>query len=190
MKTAEAIRFLVEVTQIDVSKLIKAGQPTNVADLGHVAGLAYELCRFAQASRWHCDRLIRNAMHDPEVMNYEIGPVRQLIKSIADREDYRFKLVEGSEIRIFAPRLRPEPYVPLPFVFWSPRSFAQALVITATIYLGHSRDVALIRRCRETDCGKLFVAVRRSRLYCSHECASAASQRAYQQRQRIKEKRS
>jgi len=104
--------------------------------------------------------------------------LRELIASIADRKDYSLLLTKGTQVRIFA---SPVARVPVPY-FWSSK-FEQALVLTAVFYLGNSRDGALVRRCREANCRKLFLAFRKSRVFCSHECASAASTRAYQERQ-------
>jgi len=179
------MEFLTAVTRIDVNALSKEGQPVNVADLGHVAGFCYELCRFVQVSREFCDQLVVEATRTPQELDRQIEPLRKLIASIADGRDYQVKLQEGTEVQVFGSQLERNAYIPPPVMFWSPK-FEQALMLTAIYYLGHMDDASLIRRCREADCQKLFVAARRSRVFCSHECASAASMRTYKKRQQSK----
>src|SRR6516164_8662519 len=188
MKPCEALDFIVTVIQIDPERLETSGQPSDVADLSHMAGVCYELCRFIQCGRDTYPALVAKFTRDPALLNEELTELRKLIEKIVNREDYACPLEEGSMIEVYAPRLKPKPTVALPFSFVS-QSFRQQLVVVAVFYLGLTPKLAaLIGRCHQPDCRKLYVATRASRLYCSHECASKASMAAYVQRQQAQTK--
>ena len=141
MKPREAIDFLLTVIRINVRELKTAGQPSDVADLTHMAGVCYELCRFIQCGRDTFPALMSEFTREPTLLNDELAPVRGYIEAIADRQDFECELAQGSKIQFFAPRLLPKPVVSLPFTFISPR-FRQALVVTAVFYLGLTPKLA------------------------------------------------
>jgi len=182
MKGREGIEFLVTVTEIDENKLARSGQPTDVADLRHIAGLCYELCRFQQTARSFYERLVRAATQNPAILEEKLRPLRDLIGAVSDSKDFEMFLQKETKIRVEGSQFHRQKFAPLPFVFWSP-VFEQGLVITAVFYLCLTRDTMLVRRCPESDCRKIFLAIRKTRKFCSHKCASAASIRAYQERQ-------
>ncbi len=176
MQPREGLEFLVALANINPSTLETRGRPENLADLGHAAGVFYELCRFAQAPRRFYEMNLDRVIENPRKL---IGPgeISSLLGKIADGETYEVTLLEHTKLRISGQQFKRTPFrTPLPFVINSP-SFAQALVVTAVFYLGLTRDSSLIRRCRE--CDKLFMAVRKSKVFCSHACASAASVRRF-----------
>jgi CGNR zinc finger len=187
MKPREGIEFLVTVASLDFSKLATAGRPENIADLGHVAGVFYELCRFSQAARAYYDKWLGAVCKDRARLEEGLKPLRDLMAAIADGTNFSMALQPDTRIGVFGRQWHRDTFrSPLPFVIQSP-SHGQALVVTAIFYLGLARASCLIRRCKEAKCGKLFMAVRHSRRFCSHECASAASVRAFRQRQKVQE---
>lgn len=185
MKGREGIEFLVKLAGLELEQLTIAGLPANVADFGHAAGVFYELCRFTQTSqriyaKW-VGAIVRNPVYQ---LQRHIVNIRRLLSAVADGVDFEFGLGAETKIRVFGSQFRRTPFrTPLPFVIWSPTQ-DQALIVTAVFYLGLNRDSCLIRRCKEEGCGKLFIAVRKSRMFCSHECASAASVRRFREKQR------
>lgn len=183
MRGREGIEFLVAVAGIDVKALAKSGLPTDVGDLGHIAGLCYQLCRFTQAARSFYERLEKAALRNPGLLNEKLTPLRALIAAVADGENFEFTFKEGTKLRVEGSRFHRQKFQnSLPFVIWGP-VFEQGLVTTAAFYLCLTRDTMLVRRCPEIDCRKIFLAVRRSRVFCSHECASQASMRHFKERQ-------
>src|SRR6516165_167379 len=188
MKPCEALDFIVTVIQIDPERLETSGQPSDVADLTHMAGVCYELCRFIQCGRDTFPALMSEFTREPTLLNDELAPVRGYIEAIADRQDFECELAQGSKIQFFAPRLLPKPVVSLPFTFISPR-FRQALVVTAVFYLGLTPKLAAqIGRCHHPDCSNLYLATRASRLYCSHDCAAKIAMTAYVERKHARTK--
>ena len=186
MKSRDGVEFLVAVAGIDVNKLARAGQPTDVADLRHIAGLCYELCRFSQAARSFYEKLVRASTRNPAILEEKLRPLCDLIGAVADSKDFEMFLQEGTRVRVEGSHFHRQKFQsPLPFVFWSP-VFEQGLVTTATFYLCLTRDTMLVRRCPE--CRKIFLGVRKSRIFCSHDHASRASERAYKERQAAKKK--
>jgi hypothetical protein len=186
MKARDGIEFLVALTGIDVSKLNRSGQPTDVADLRHISGFCYELCRFSQAAQTFYESLVSAATRNPAILELRLRPLRDLIEAVADGSDFEMVLKESTTIRIEGSHFHRQQFQsPLPFVFRSP-VFAQGLVVTAAFYLSLTHRTMLVRRCPESGCQKIFLAIRKTRKFCSHKCASAASIRAYQERQATK----
>lgn len=179
MKVREAVEFLVTVAGLDVGKLAVKGQPDHVADIRHVEGLCYELCRFTQAARKSYEREVKAASRNPGFLAQQLEPTRALVNAVADRVDFRVPL-EKFQISVFAGRLQRSGNTLLPFVFWGEK-FADGLLVTAVFYLGLSREANLVRRCRE--CHNLFLAVRCTRFFCSRKCASKAAVDAFRERQ-------
>ena len=172
------------VAGIDVDKLERSDLPTDVADLGHVAGLVYELCRFTQSARSFYEKFVRVVIRNPGNLDEKLRPLRDLIAAMADGQDFEFSLEEGTKIRVEGSHFQRQRFQsPLPFLIWGP-VFEQGLVTTAAFYLSLTRDTMLVRRCPE--CRKIFLGIRKTRIFCSHKCASAASVRAYQERQAAK----
>src|SRR5262249_32209669 len=68
MKAREGLEFLVRVGALELETLSKSKHPSNVADLNHLEGLCYELCRFIQAARSAYERLLNSARRDPEYL--------------------------------------------------------------------------------------------------------------------------
>src|SRR5215813_2632745 len=101
MKNREALEFLVKVVGLNVATLERSGSPSNVADLKHVHGLCYELCRFTQAAWKYYVRLSEFATRNPRVLNQRLGPVRDLFVAIADGEEFMRVLEKGTHVRIF-----------------------------------------------------------------------------------------
>jgi CGNR zinc finger len=187
MKPREGIEFLVALADLNLSELSTAGQPENIADLGHVVGVLYELCRFTQTARDWFDGHVAQVVKEPEWLKPAVEKVRDLIGKVADGRDFAMPLELETSIRISGRQFhRAQFRSPLPFAISSP-TFLQGIVVTAIFYLGLTRDSCLIRRCKEPKCGKLFMAIRQSRRFCSHECASAASVRAFRERQKVQE---
>ena len=84
MRGREAIEFLVTVAGLQVRRLERSGQPSNVASVNHVAGLCYELCRFVQAAGSFYEKLSKDAVRNPQVLERHLEPVRYLIAAIAE----------------------------------------------------------------------------------------------------------
>jgi len=184
MKSREALELFMALAGLDVNKLSTQGQPEDVADLGHVAGVCYELCRVAQAGTSFYDQLVKLAVRDPGELASLIKPIQNLVNGVADGRDFEAS-VSGFKIKMFSSRIRkPENRRGfMPFRF-APDKFKEGLLVHAVFYLGFSPDAYRIRRCRETACGKVFLAVRGTRVFCSHQCASAVSVRAFRERQK------
>ena len=184
MKPREGIEFLVMLAGLEPEKLGTAGRPANVADLGHVTGVFYELCRFTQGARRYYEKWVGPLAKEPWRLQPAIDEMRRLLGALADGQDYDMGLDPDTRIRIFGVQFHRTPFrSPLPFVISNP-TIIQGLVVTAIFYLALNRDSCLIRRCREEKCRKLFLAVRKSRVFCSHQCASDASVRRFRRRQK------
>src|SRR5215467_7075442 len=118
MKAREGLEFLVRVGALEVETLSKSKHPSNVADLNHLEGLCYELCRFIQAARSAYERLLNSARRDPEYLENCIVGLRDLLEAVADGEEFKLELEKGTYIRIFGDRFqRKETRTALPFVF-------------------------------------------------------------------------
>jgi len=169
MRLREGIQFVVYLAGLNVKKLAASGRP------GDVPNLCHDLCRFAQAPSFR-ERL---ELAKPSVLDDYLEPLRRLVCAVADQERFENELKAGTRLQFDR---RATTGDVSPFVIRSP-AFDQALVITGAFYLARF-ETDRIRRCPEADCRKIFLALpTKSKRFCSHECASRASIRAYHGRQ-------
>lgn len=191
MQGRSGLEFMGAMANLDPATLRGTGEPGARNDLSHVDGVCYELCRFAQAQNSFYQRLRAAAYRDPAgTLGPLLAPLKAMVEAVADSQDLKIALQPGPEIIVYGRQIQEarRRQLGLPFYFVS-KHFDQALVVTGVFYLGLTRDSRLLRRCAERDCGRIFVAVRETRMYCSSTCAGRASTRASRQRGNVTARR-
>jgi hypothetical protein len=185
LKGREALEFMAAMANLNPVTLRRTGEPNAERDLGHIDGVCYAVCRFAQVENSSHQQLRAAAYRNPaETLGLHLASLKELVSAVADGEDRRLRFSPAPEIVVFGkqlhePQRKKQPG--LPFFFRSER-FSQALVLTAVFYLGLMRESRLLKRCVDKECGKVFVATRETKKFCSTTCSSRATSRASRER--------
>lgn len=185
LKGREALEFMAAIANLNPATLRSTGEPNAERDLGHIDGVCYALCRFAQVENSSHQQLRAAVYRDPAgTLGLHLASLQELVRAVADGEDRRLRFRPAPEIVVFGKQLheRQRKKQPgLPFFFRSER-FSQALVLTAVFYLGLMHESRLVKRCIDKKCGKVFVATRETKKFCSTTCSSRATSQASRER--------
>ena len=187
LKGREALEFMAAMANLNPGTLRRTGEPNAERDLGHIDGVCYALCRFAQVANSSHQQLRAAAYRDPVgTLGLHLAYLKELVRVVGDGENRRLRFSPPPEIVVFGKQLheRQRKQQPgLPFLFRS-KQFSQALVLTAVFYLGLMHESRLLKRCVDKECRKVFVATRETKKFCSTTCASRASSRTFRESER------
>jgi hypothetical protein len=169
----EGLKWLIALASLDPRKLGK-GRP------GDVPNLVYELERwFGTSDHPKLVGQIRNLLRRRALLRRLVRELSALIAAVADRDKHVYRYSDG-HVEIDAGRLEKGGGRLVSYRFTDLLDAAMHLAINDLT----SSDPALIHRCREQACGKIFLASRRSQLYCSRRCANLQAGRRYREANR------
>ena len=175
MNRLQALRWLVEFGRTDL-KALAAGRP------GDLPNLFYDLRRWLELEEDEpLNRIVRRLEKEPAAMQSIIDELRNLLEAIADRQRFKIEYKAGSVI-LDAARLGADGPRALSYRDANLRD-AVLRVALDDIYESF-RDAALIRRCHNAECRKLFFAARKNQIYCSHACANTIASLNYRSHHR------
>lgn len=164
----EAVRWMVALSGVNAKEL-------RTSDRARYVELADELERWLGISK---DPLltaeVRRLRQNPAAFQALIDEIAAIITAVADRKKFSFHYEDG-HIELDPNRFETGAARALSYRF---TAMLDATVNVACDDLNHP-DSLRVRRCREQSCGRIFVAARRSQLYCSHRCANLQASRRY-----------
>jgi hypothetical protein len=171
----EGLRWLIELTFVDVKKLA-VDRPADVANL------AYDLERWLGVRD---DRAlaaqIRSLLRRPALFQSLIDEVSALVAAVADRRKFSYRYSDG-HVEVDAYRLEDGAGRMVSYRFTDLRD----AVMHVAVHDLNGPHALLVRRCQEELCHRIFLASRRSQIYCSHRCANLHSSRRYRAANRRK----
>ena len=170
----EGLRRLIELTSTDVKKL--AVDPADVAKLVHDferwLGVRNDRALAAQ---------IRSLLRRPALFQSLIDDVSALVAAVADRRKFSYRYSDG-HVEVDAYRLEDGAGRMVSYRFTDLRD----AVMHVAVHDLNSPHARLVRRCRDEPCRRIFLASRRSQIYCSHRCANLHASRTYRAANRRK----
>lgn len=170
MDKGRILPWLVEFSSADVLALAK-GRP------GDLPNLIYEIRQWLDLEpNEPLSRELRGFEKHPAGLQTVIDRIARLLQAVAEKKRFQTAYRAGSVI-LDAAKLGAEGGRAL--------SYRDAKLVDAALRLAmddisENIDSALrIRRCRESDCARVFYAERENQMYCSHRCANRAASRTY-----------
>ncbi len=173
--TEADLKWLIELTTLNLKELLR-GRP------GDIPNLVYDLERWLGV--YDDPKLagqIRKLLRRPALFRPLIEKTSALVASVADRRKFSYRYSDG-EVEIDASRLEKGGARAVAYRF----SDLLDAVVHVAIHDLSRYDALRVRRCREQTCHKIFLAARRSQIYCSHRCANMRASRKYRTTNRRK----
>jgi hypothetical protein len=175
INTEADLKWLIALTTLDLRELAK-GRP------GDLPNLVYDLEKWLGV---YDDPKLSGQIHKllrrPALLQPLIDQTSALAAAVADRRKYSYRYSDG-EVEIDAGRLEKGDSRAVAYRF----SDLLDAVVHVAIHDLSRYDALRVRRCREQICHKIFLASRRSQIYCSHRCANARASRKYRTANRRK----
>lgn len=163
----EGLRWLIELTSVDVKKL--------AVDPAGVAKLVYDFERWLGVRDDRAlARQIRSLMRRPAVFQSLIDKVSALVAAVADRRKFSYRYSDG-HVEVDPSRLEDRAGRMVSYRFTDLRD----AVMHVAVHDLNGPHACLVRRCQEEPCHRIFLASRRSQIYCSHRCANLHASRTY-----------
>jgi hypothetical protein len=170
IRSEESLNWLIAVASLDPRKL-GSGRP------GDLPNLVYDLERwFGTSDDAKLVGQIRNLLRRPALLQHLVRELSALVAAVADRGKHVYRYSDG-HVEIDAGRLEKGSGRLVSYRFTDLLDAAMHLAIHDLT----RNDPACIRRCREQSCRKIFLAARRSQIYCSHRCANLQASRKYRE---------
>lgn len=168
IRNEEGLKWLIALTSLDPRELPKS-RP------GDLPNLVYDLKRwFGASGDPKLSGQIRGLLQRATLLKRLVSELSALVAAVADRGKYVYRYSDG-HVEIDAGRVEQGSGRLVCYRFTD--------LLDAVIHLAiHDltrNDPLRVRRCREQSCGKIFLASRRSQMYCSHRCANLQASRKY-----------
>lgn len=173
--TEAHLKWLIALTTLDLKELAK-GRP------GDLPNVVYDLEKWLGV--YDDPKLagqIRKLLRQPRLLQPLINETSALVASVADRRKFSYRYSDG-EVEIDAGRLERGDARAVSYRF----SDLLDAVVQVAIHDLTRYDALKVRRCGEQTCHKIFLASRRSQIYCSHRCANVRASRKYRTTHRRK----
>jgi predicted RNA-binding Zn ribbon-like protein len=164
----QALKWLIALASLNIQDFAR-GRP------GDLPNLVYDLERWLGV--YDDTKLagqIRKLLQRPALLQPIIHEVSALVAAVADLGKFNYRYSDG-HVEVDGSRLEKESGRAVSYRFTD----LLDAVMHVAIHDLTRHDAVRVRRCREQSCHKVFLASRRSQIYCSHRCANLQASRTY-----------